>query len=523
MRRIGLSVPLFSARSTQSWGIGEIPDLIPLAAWLRDGGFSRLMVLPLGTVQRGETSPYSATSTLSIDPVYVATRDVEDFTRAGGEAALAPETRCALDESRRSRTVAYDLVRRAKYEALDLAFRHFYRQEWQQQTDRARALREYIHRERAWLDDYALFLALADTRGNQSWRDWPAALRDREPEALDAARSELSAEIVRHSYWQWLAEAQWQRSRAEARALGVAIYGDLPFVAHMQSPEVWARASEFMLDVSAGVPPDAFSETGQDWGLPTYRWDAIAASGYSWTFQRGRRMAALYDGLRVDHVIGIYRTYGRPPDGEPFFNPAEEEAQVAQGEAVLRALQASGLELIAEDLGVVPDFLRPSLARLGVPGCKVLRWERDWHAPDQPFLDPTLFPAVSVAMTGTHDTEPLPSWWDDLTGADRLALFSLPVFQERGFTDVEMSWNDGLRDALLETAYRAGSADVFLPIQDLFGWRDRINAPGSVGPHNWTWTMPWPVDAIRGVPEAAERAGAARRLAAAAERLPASD
>jgi 4-alpha-glucanotransferase len=135
------------------------------------------------------------------------------------------------------------------------------------------------------------------------------------------------------------------------------------------SPDVWVRPDEFMLDVSLGVPPDAFSATGQDWGHPTYRWDRIAATGFSWIRNRARRMAALYDGYRVDHLVGLYRTFGRPPVGEPFFNPFDEPTQIAQGETILRMLAETGAAIIAEDLGVVPDFVRASLSRLGVPGC----------------------------------------------------------------------------------------------------------------------------------------------------------
>ncbi|MCC7008109.1 MAG: 4-alpha-glucanotransferase [Acidobacteria bacterium] len=522
-RHVGLSLPLFSIRSSESWGIGEIGDLPRLTSWLARGGFSRVMVLPLGTLPAGETSPYSATSTLSIDPIYISVRDVRDFTHAGGERALSARARAALAAARDAPAVDYDAVRTAKHEALALAFDAFLRREWRRKTGRAAALAAYAEREHAWLDDYALFQALSSAHGQASWREWPAALRDRDPAALDRARRELADDLLRHQYWQWIAETQWQRGREAARAAGVAVYGDLPFVANLQSPEVWARAGEYLLDVSAGVPPDAFSETGQDWGLPTYRWDAIAASGYAWTFQRGRRMAALYDGLRVDHVIGIYRTYGRPPGGVPFFSPEGEAAQVAQGEAVLRALQQSGLALIAEDLGVVPDFLRPSLARLGIPGCKVIRWERDWHADGQPFVDPATYPPVSAAMTGTHDTEPLPLWWATAPLEERRAMLALPLLAASGLTDPECRWSEALRDRLIELAYRAGSNEVFLPVQDFFGWPGRINTPGTVGPENWRWCLPWFVDRVNDVDDAVERARFGRALAEATGRLPASD
>ena len=510
-----MNVPLFSLRSTRSWGIGEIPDLVLLANWLGDAGFDRLMLLPLGTMRPGESSPYSATSTVAIDPIFIHVDAVPEFLAAGGAAALSPEARQAIEQARASRTVLHDAVRRGKDEALDRAFDHFVRHEWEQLTPRASELAGYITQQRWWLDDYALFQAIAASHSLAFWRDWPAPLRDRDPQAMGDVRRQLARELLRHQYYQWLAEVQWEQARASARAMGVQLVGDLPFVAATDSADVWARASEYQLDISVGTPPDAFSADGQDWGLPLYRWDAIAEGDYQWLRLRGRRMAALYDGLRVDHTIGLYRTYGRPPQGEPFFTPAEETDQIAQGQSVLRVLAESGVHLIAEDLGLVPDFLRVSLAALGIPGCKVLRWERDWHSEGAPFIAPETFPPLSAAMTGTHDTTPLSVWWDEeCTPADRAAVLALTEDSgcSRSTPGVLDGWSPTVRDKLLELAMRSGSNDLFLPIQDLFGWRDRINIPGTVGPQNWTWTLPWPLDRQGDIPEARERQECLRQM-----------
>lgn len=517
-RHAGVNVPLFSLRSPEGWGIGELGDVAAFAAWLNDAGFDRLMLLPLGTMQYGQTSPYSAVSTLAIDPIYISLAAVPDFERAGGIARLSLQSRQALDEASRSSVVRHDLVMRAKEEALALAFQSFLADEWAQLTARAADLAAYIARERFWLDDYALFQALSAAHGRRLWREWPEAIRDRDPRSLDDARRLLAREVLDEQYRQWIAEAQWQVTRAAVRRHGVELIGDLPFVAALDSPEIWAHADEFRLDVSVGVPPDAFSPTGQDWGLPMYRWDAIGANGYTWLRQRARRMAALYDGLRVDHTIGLYRTYGRPRDGEPCFSPADEPSQIAQGQAVLRILADSGLSLIAEDLGVVPDFLRPSLSTLGIPGCRVFRWERDWQVAGAPFLEPSTFPAVSAAMTGTHDTEPLAVWWAELGMPDRAALLSLEGLASLGPNGPKQPWSSSLRDAFLEVAYRSGSNDVFFPIQDLFGWADRVNVPGTVGPENWTWRLPWSVDQLRTLPEGQDRAAFLQGLARATGR-----
>jgi len=517
-RHAGLMVPLFSMRSTAGWGIGEFADLATFARWLERASLDRLLILPIGTMPPHETSPYAPASTMAIDPLYLALADVPDFERAGGELALSPTGRAALALARRATAVRHHLVRLAKAEALERAFDVFVEDEWRARTPRAEALAAYADRERWWLDDYALCQALTAAHGGASWRAWPAPLRDRIPSALDEARQSLARDVLRHQYWQWLAEGQWQAARANAARDGVAIVGDLPFAAGPDSVDVWARAAEFALDISVGVPPDAFSPSGQDWGLPAYRWDALAASDYVWMRQRARRMAALFDAVRVDHVVGLYRTYGRTPAGQSFFNPPDEDAQRRQGEVVLRVLAGAGARLIAEDLGTVPDFVRASLATLGIPGCRVIRWERQWHEADQPYIEPAHYPVVSAAMTGTHDTEPLAAWWETSSGDERTALLRLSAFRERGLISADIAWTDALRDAHLAVAYGAASSELFVPVQDVFGWRERVNTPGTVTPDNWTWCLPWPVDRWGAEPEAVERAAFLRELAGATAR-----
>jgi 4-alpha-glucanotransferase len=517
-RHAGVLIPLFSAASTVSWGSGELPDIGPLTAWLASAGFDRLLLLPIGPLAGLETSPYGACSAMAIDPAYIAPARLEDFTQAGGMGVLSAEGAAHLARARTGARVDYGAMRRARMEALEIAFARFVRDEWDRQTARAVALRAYVAREGWWLDDYALFQALAGAHGSTGWRTWPAPVRDRAPEAIATARRTLARDVRRQQYWQWIAESQWQEARAVARANGVRIIGDLAFVVGTDSADVWTRPHEFMLDVSAGVPPDAFSPTGQDWGLPTYRWDVIAAAGFDWIRHRARRMAALFDGIRVDHVVGLFRSYGRPASGPAFFTPGRETAQQHQGETILRLLLESGARLIAEDLGTVPDFVHATLARLGVPGCKVLRWERDWDEPGEPFIDPATYPAVSVAMTGTHDTETAASWWEHAAATEREALLALPFFGAHDRVRTTDPWSDRLRDALIEIVYRAGSDQVLLPMQDIFGWRDRINTPATVGEGNWTWRLPWPVDRWNAVAEAGERAAFCRRLAEATQR-----
>ena len=522
-RHVGVLMPLFSAASSTSWGIGELGDVVPLAKWLSSAGFDRLMLLPLNATARQQSSPYSAMSAMAIDPVYIGLSRLADFEKSGGTSALGLEGRMNLEAARARESVAYEAVRRAKDEALRVSFERFVADEWNARSSRAAVFAAYIDRERAWLDDYALYVALAENLRTSSWRLWPDRLRDRDARALDDARQQLAREILRQQYLQWIAETEWQAARAAAREAGVSLFGDFTFTVEADSVDVWTRQSEFALDISTGAPPDAFSATGQDWNLPMYRWDVIAETGYAWLRQRARRMATLFDGIRIDHVVGFYRTYGKPAAGEPFFSPSHEPDQLRQGEEILRIMLESGAAVIAEDLGTIPDFVRASLARLGIAGSKVLRWERAWHEPGQPLIDPMAYPPVSAALTGTHDTEPLAVWWEHAAPDERIQTVRLLLaqddFDRRGTGNPDQPWNAVLRDGLLELAYRTASRELFMPIQDLFGWRDRINTPASISEDNWTWRLPWAVDRLDTVPEAVERAAFCRALAARTGRV----
>ena len=347
--------------------------------------------------------------------------------------------------------------------------------------------------------------------------EWPEALQRREPPAIDRARRDLADEVLFQQYLQWLAGMQWRHAHARAQAHGVALFGDLPFMVDSDSVDVWVRQHQFRLDMSVGAPPDAFSATGQDWGMPVYQWSALAAEDYRWLRERARRSADLFDGYRVDHLVGFYRTYGRVKnDGGGFFTPADEPAQRALGEAVLDLFRASGAEIIAEDLGTVPDFVRASLARSGIPGYCVFRWERDWHADGRPFRDPSDYPQVSVAASGTHDTEPVAVWWENATQAEREDVSGLPSVRRltAGADLTHRPFDATVRDTLLEILFASASDLLLLPVQDAFGWRDRINEPATVSDGNWTYRLPWPVDTLDDVAEARERKDQLRAWAA---------
>jgi 4-alpha-glucanotransferase len=483
-RRAGISVPLFSLRSSRSWGIGEIGDIRAASPWLRSACQSVLQILPINELAPDETSPYSALSAMAIDPQFISVWMMDD------EVVREEVSRVELERVRRLRGIDYRTVRSLKDRALKASFERFFTTQWLPGTGKAAALGAYVAQEAWWLDEYSLYRALRAESGERPWSDWPSGVRDRHPAALAQARERLAREVLFFQYVQWVAAAQWQAARRETA--GIEILGDFPFMVAFDSADVWSRRHDFMLDASVGTPPDAFSETGQQWGLPPYDWNAARRNDFEWLRMRARRVADLYDGFRVDHLVGFYRTYVRPLDGHaPYFMPDSVQEQRTLGETVLRILIETGADVSVEDLGIVPDFVRESIARLGVPGYKVLRWERG---------DPIAYPAVSIAMTGTHDTEPLAVWWEALLPEERLR-----------FGEESPGFDGGVRDRILARLYDAGSNLVLLPIQDVFGWRDRINQPATVSQTNWTYVLPWPVDRMPEEPEARQTA---ERLAA---------
>jgi 4-alpha-glucanotransferase len=502
-RRAGVLIPLFSCPSAASWGIGDIGDIAPLASWLNGAGVSVLQLLPINEMAPGQQSPYSAISAMAIDPIYIPVAAVPEFEAIGGEASLAPSDRACLERVRRSSRIEYHDVRHLKYTAFRAAFDRFHEAEWTRDTDRAHALRAFVADQAWWVDDYSLFRAIHARESERAWTEWPDDVKHRDSAAIERVRHDLARDILFYQYLQWIAAAAWRAARAAAGH--VQLFGDLPFMVDGDSADVWARQPQFSLDVTIGAPPDAFSSTGQDWGMPLYRWDAIAGDDFRWLRDRARRSADLYAGYRVDHLVGFYRTYGNPKDGRaPFFTPPDEPSQLALGERLMQIFREPGAEIIAEDLGTVPDFVRASLARLAVPGFRVLRWERYWHDAGQPFREPTDYPPVSVATSGTHDTEPLATWWDEASADERANVSRLATIQRIANGDVTQLPGGAARDVLLEALFASASDLLLLPLPDVFGWRDRINIPGTVSGDNWTYRLPWPVDRVDDVAEARE-------------------
>jgi 4-alpha-glucanotransferase len=469
-RQSGVVVPLFSLVSDGGWGIGEFADLPMFARWLLEAGQSLVQILPINEMPPIETSPYSAMTAMALDPIYITMVQVADFAGLGAELALDGAEQAEIRRLRQLPRIDYASIRRLKDKWLRRSFDRFLRLEISRGTPRAARFEAFVAAQSWWLDEYALFRALSDQHDGRPWTEWPAPLAGADHAALDSARASLRMEMTYRCYLQWIAAEQW----ADAKRLSwpVRVFGDLPFMISANSPDVWARQHEFRFDATIGVPPDAFSETGQDWGLPPWRADVMAHGGFAWMRARARRYGDLYDGYRIDHLVGLNRTYVRPIDKAQaaFFDPADESAQIELGERLIKlfAETATQPSLIAEDLGSIPPFVRRSMARLELPGLKVLRWEKHWDRDGQPPIDPAEFPERSVATTGTHDIEPLASTPEGAT--------------------------EELRGAVMQSLLAAGSCLTLIPLQDVFGWTDRINTPAVVDDVNWTWRLPWIVD-----------------------------
>ena len=285
------------------------------------------------------------------------------------------------------------------------------------------------------------------------------------------------------------------------RVAGVFIGGDLAFSPGRDSDVVWAHQESFDLIRSIGTPPDAFNQDRQRWGLPMPNWAAMRAAWLrSLALARAARAARSTICCESITWSGSIEHFHSGPTTWPkreVSRPTNENGSAAQGEEVIRAIkeEAGATELIAEDLGTVPPWVRKSLTRLGVAGYKVMQWERDWGHGDEPFIKPTSYPSLSLATTGTHDTVPLTVWWHSQTIPER-EKFVRELGLEAKVNPRRML-EKSARDAILAALYVAPSKLVIVPIQDLFGWSAQINRPGTISAWNWTYRIPLTLERMR--------------------------
>jgi 4-alpha-glucanotransferase len=511
-RLSGLLLPIFSLRSRSDFGIGDFGALEGLFAWMAQARQRLLMVLPLLPTAPGDPSPYATRSAFGLNPLFIDLDALPEFHAAGGLSAMRSAELAQLAQAREAPQIRYELVFPLKAAALRRAFDRFEQDHWAPKSERAAEFGRYLEAERGWLDTYALFAALSEEHQHRPWWEWDEGLSRRQPQALAEAGQRLEREVRFRAWLQWVAESQWQKARESARRHQVLLCGDEPFIIGQDSADTWANPTVLRRDARLGAPPDDFSATGQDWGLPYFDFAAMERDDYAWLRLRAKKAASYYDLRRVDHAVGYFRQWIRDvktPTGR--FVPEDPAAHPKLGERHFRLLsQDAGI--IAEDLGVIPPYVRQILTGLGLPGYRVLRWERD----GQLFRNPHQFPALSVVTTGTHDTETLREWWERAPAPERAAvqkaypeLQSLPQVQ---------SFTPEVHRALLAAAQNAGSDLCVLPWQDVLGTVERVNLPGSMSDANWSYRIAEDTSELLSVDRTAQAAQTLAELSGAARR-----
>jgi 4-alpha-glucanotransferase len=455
--------------------MGELgPCTIRWLDFLAECGQGIWQILPIHPPGPGR-SPYQAHSAMAGDPLLIG---LEGLLSDG----LLERSECAPFPESPAGCIAHGTVLPARERLLCLAAKRFL------DSGPDQNFLKFCRTEADWLDDYALFDLLQSLFPGLPWTAWPAPIRNRDHASLATLRDQFLEKIALRQALQYLFHRQWLEMRARAAANGIKIFGDLPLFVAQHSADVWSRRELFDLlpdgtpRVVAGVPPDYFSETGQRWGNPLYRWDRHEETGHGWWLQRLERATALHDALRLDHFRGFVSFWEIPAD-----EPTAVGGRWVQGpgEDFFRKIFAKlgPLPLIAEDLGILGKDVIALRNRLELPGLRILLFALDDFHPTSPYL-PENFSENCVAYTGTHDN-------DTLHGA----LF------ENGTASASRR---SLLHSILPTAYRGHAQEdgvlawladsparwVLFPLQDVLhlGSSARINRPGTAN-GNWSWRV----------------------------------
>ena len=456
------------------FGAGDLgEDAYRFVDWLKSAGQTYWQMLPLGEIGPGH-SPYMSKSAFAGNVLLI---DLDELARYGWleESDLEP-----LPEFRTER-VDFALMQPFRMQRLRRAANKFFISNNAMQNE----FNEYCNDEKDWLEDYALFMAIAEYHNQQQWNFWPTALVHRNERALSRARIEYAEEINFWKFCQWRFAYQWFRLKEYANSHGIWIIGDVPFFVAYQCADVWAHQELFKLDEDgnplavAGVPPDYFSETGQLWGNPVYCWGTHEKTGFAWWVARVRQALRLTDLARVDHFRGFAAYWEIPADAP---NAIDGEWVLAPGNKLLQALQQSFpyLPIIAEDLGVITPDVVELRDKFNLPGMRVLHFAFA-EGPTNLFLPHHYIPNT-VAYTGTHDNDTTLGWWNTL--ADNEKAYAKQYLKSDG---LNIQWD------MMRALSASVANTVIFPMQDVLGLsgEHRMNFPGHPE-RNWEWRFSWP-------------------------------
>ncbi len=491
-RRLGVAVPVFSLRSERSAGIGDFADLEPLVDWCQAFGASVIQLLPLNDLGN-DSAPYGAVSAFALDPIYAAPERLPGVQK---KAALRKKAAALAEELEQSGPVDYARVRSARMAFLETVY-----ESQKGSLPRNAEFCAFVEEHQEWLEDYVLYRTLREHHGWRSWEDWGGTY---DIVSLVRFSAEHAERLQFHRWIQWVLDAQLRAAHAYANKQNILLKGDIPILVGRDSADVWRHPELFFLDTSAGAPPDYYAEEGQNWGFPTYDWEAHWPTGCKWWRARLAHAARYFDLYRVDHVVGLFRIWtirqGEETGRNGWFSPSEEWRWGGHGRGILEMmLDATEMLPLAEDLGTIPDVCRHTLRELGICGTKVVRWERRWHG-DQSFIPPAEYGPLSMATLSTHDSATLRGWWEESPDERQRyweTLGGQGPAPEQIPTDMHLK-------ALSELA-QADSTFVILLPQDILAPFDRlegtpsenrINVPGTVVDTNWSWRLASTLDEL---------------------------
>ncbi len=448
------------------YGVGTLGEqAFAFVDFLKKAGQTHWQLLPLNPTGYGD-SPYQSCADFAGNPYLI---DLEQLVQAG---LLTKQELARISWNDREDRVDFGRLYANRLAVLRKAYARF--------TERS-ALDAWCRENGDWLPDYSLFMALKDKFGGAPWYAWEDGLKRREPEAVWNARRELADQIRFYCFIQYLFDNQWSALRRYAGEQGIKIIGDVPIYVPLDSVEVWCSPELFQLDESltptavAGCPPDAFSDDGQLWGNPLYRWDRMAGTGYHWWIRRMGAAGKRFDVVRLDH-FRAFEAYWSVPYGDS--TAKNGRWMKGPGLPLLMAIKKAlpKLELIAEDLGFLTREVLDLRDASGFPGMKVLQFAFDPREPSD-YL-PHNYIQNTVCYTGTHDNMTTRQWFESLP-EDALTYAKAYMGLCNG---------ENLVYGMIRIALASVSRLCVIPLQDYLelGGEARMNLPGSLGT-NWTW------------------------------------